>query len=105
MTQIGHGPPTTPLDGDIRAVIAPYAAHVEALLEDVARRWTGAAPLPHAMRYAVLGGGKRLRPMMVLAACEAAGATKDTFGGIMSFSDISRNPKGAEILTRRQDFN
>ena len=28
MTQIGHGPPTTPLDGDIRAVIAPYAAQV-----------------------------------------------------------------------------
>ena len=58
-------------------MIAPYVAHVEALLEDVAQRWTGVAPLPEAMRYAVLGGGKRLRPMMVLAACEAAGGTKE----------------------------
>jgi geranylgeranyl pyrophosphate synthase len=30
--------------------------------------------LREAMRYAVLGGGKRLRPIMAFAACEAAGA-------------------------------
>ena len=30
----------------------------------------GAAVLVHAMRYAVLDGGKRLRPLLVLAACE-----------------------------------
>jgi farnesyl diphosphate synthase len=29
------------------------------------------AGLGEAMRYAVLGGGKRLRPVLVLAACEA----------------------------------
>lgn len=29
--------------------------------------------LPAALRYAVLGNGKRLRPILVLAACEAAG--------------------------------
>lgn len=33
----------------------------------------GAVPdvLAHAMRYAVLGGGKRVRPVLALAACEA----------------------------------
>ena len=31
----------------------------------------GPAELVQAMRYAVLGGGKRLRPLLVLAACEA----------------------------------
>ena len=31
------------------------------------------AELVQAMRYAVLDGGKRLRPMLVLAACEAVG--------------------------------
>jgi len=31
--------------------------------------------LHDAMRYAVLGGGKRLRPAMALAACEAVGGT------------------------------
>ena len=29
--------------------------------------------LREAMRYAVLQGGKRMRPMLVVAACEAAG--------------------------------
>ncbi len=32
---------------------------------------TAPAGLGEAMRYAVLGGGKRLRPLLVLAACEA----------------------------------
>ena len=31
------------------------------------------APLPEAMRHAALADGKRLRPMIVLAACHAAG--------------------------------
>ena len=35
---------------------------------------TGAgAPLSEAMRYSLLGGGKRLRPIMALASCEAVG--------------------------------
>jgi len=33
--------------------------------------------LCEAMRYAVLGPGKRLRPALVLAACEATGGTRD----------------------------
>jgi len=32
-----------------------------------------AAPLARAMRYSVLGGGKRLRPTLVLIACETCG--------------------------------
>lgn len=45
-------------------------ARIEARLE----AWVPAdapAGLGEAMRYAVLGGGKRLRPLLVLAACEA----------------------------------
>lgn len=34
-------------------------------------RTSGAAGLGQAMRYAVLDGGKRLRPLLVMAACEA----------------------------------
>jgi len=38
-----------------------------------------APPIIHeAMRYAVLGGGKRLRPILAIAAAEAAGADDDT---------------------------
>jgi geranylgeranyl pyrophosphate synthase len=36
-----------------------------------------AATVARAMRYAVLGGGKRLRPCTVLAACEACGGSPD----------------------------
>jgi len=50
----------------------PHLANVESALS----RWVGVdAPvlLGDAMRYAVLDGGKRLRPLLVLAASEAVG--------------------------------
>ncbi len=47
-------------------------ARVEAAL-DAALAADGPAGLGEAMRYAVQGGGKRLRPLLVLAACEAVG--------------------------------
>ena len=43
-------------------------------VETALERWVpedSPAGLGEAMRYAVLGGGKRLRPLLVLAACEA----------------------------------
>ena len=45
-----------------------------ARVEDALSRWVRAdapAGLGQAMRYAALGGGKRLRPLLALAACEA----------------------------------
>ena len=42
-------------------------------VEQALSRWVGdgaPAGLGDAMRYAVLDGGKRLRPLLVLAACE-----------------------------------
>lgn len=39
------------------------------------------APLHRALRYSVLGGGKRLRPLLVLAAAEAAG--RDDMDGLL----------------------
>src|SRR5690349_8749583 len=36
-----------------------------------------AARLVAAMRYAALGAGKRLRPAIAIAACEALGGTRD----------------------------
>ena len=54
----------------------PRLARVEAALA----RWVGVqgpTQLGQAMRYAVLDGGKRLRPLLVLAASEAVGAGAD----------------------------
>jgi farnesyl diphosphate synthase len=57
---------------DLNAWSATHLAQVEAALD----LWVVAdapAGLGDAMRYAVLDGGKRLRPLLVLAACEATG--------------------------------
>ena len=57
--------------------LARYARLAEAELEVVLPPVEGPqARLHEAMRYAVMGGGKRLRPALVLAAAEA-------FGGII----------------------
>ena len=55
---------------DLASWSARHIATVEAALD----RWVvddAPAGLGDAMRYAVLDGGKRLRPLLVLAACEA----------------------------------
>jgi farnesyl diphosphate synthase/geranylgeranyl diphosphate synthase type II len=55
----------------LRSVSARVEAGLTALVES--RRAAAPGRLVDAMRYALLGGGKRLRPALVLAACEAHG--------------------------------
>lgn len=53
-----------------------WSAQQLAAVEQALSAWVGVQvpnPLGQAMRYAVLDGGKRLRPLLVLAACEAVG--------------------------------
>lgn len=64
------------LNFDLRVWSAAHLAAVEASLSD----WVKAdapADLGSAMRYAVLDGGKRLRPLLVWAASEAVGGNLD----------------------------
>ncbi|MGB3069751.1 MAG: polyprenyl synthetase family protein [Ottowia sp.] len=54
----------------------PWMASQLALVERSLSQWVrpdAPAGLGESMRYAVLDGGKRLRPLLVLGACEAAG--------------------------------
>jgi farnesyl diphosphate synthase/geranylgeranyl diphosphate synthase type II len=55
--------------------LSSVAARVEPRLAALAdaRAGKGPARLVEAIRYALLGGGKRMRPALVLAACEAHG--------------------------------
>ncbi|HMN21598.1 MAG TPA: polyprenyl synthetase family protein [Ottowia sp.] len=56
------------------SALASWSEARLARVEDALSRWVPAdapAGLGQAMRYAVLGGGKRLRPLLVLAASEA----------------------------------
>jgi geranylgeranyl pyrophosphate synthase len=63
----------------------PFAAHVRSLqqrAEEVLDRTLSQADVPtarlrEAMRYSVLGGGKRLRPLLVYCTGEAFGASLD----------------------------
>lgn len=60
--------------------LAAWSEPQLARVEDALSRWVGVnAPvlLGDAMRYAVLDGGKRLRPLLVLAAAEAVGGHAD----------------------------
>ena len=57
-----------------------YLAERVALVDDALKRWLPAeetlpSSLHKAMRYSVFAGGKRLRPVLMLAACEAVGGT------------------------------
>jgi geranylgeranyl diphosphate synthase, type II len=66
-----HLPPSR-VDGLPASVSAPLAA----IEEHLARALRGAeipTSLRHAMEYATLGGGKRLRPLLAWHACAAAG--------------------------------
>ncbi len=54
--------------GPIEAALGAVAAAVEASLHDLLPVPAGAqARVAHAMRYATMGGGKRIRPFLVLA--------------------------------------
>ena len=63
---------------DAEGQLAGMKARVEALLSDRIARLDGQAPpkLVEAMRYSLLDAGKRLRPILCLAALEAVGTTR-----------------------------
>jgi geranylgeranyl diphosphate synthase, type II len=63
---------------DLDRYLRERAAIVErALAENVAEGDGPADRLFEAMRYSLLAGGKRLRPVLALAACEAVGGSPD----------------------------
>jgi len=62
--------------------VAEYGTRIEKVLD----RWLPAADKPpqrlhQAMRYAVLGGGKRLRPLLIYAAGETLGVPPERLDG------------------------
>ena len=78
------------------AAVAGLVAEIEA---DLARRIEsvpGPAALRKALAYSVLGGGKRLRPVLTLMCCGAAGGDRDrgraAAGAIERIHAVSRVP-------------
>lgn len=69
-------PPTAELASDFRSFVAQWGPAVEAALVELLPAATAApARLHEAMHYALFPGGKRLRPMLALLGCAAAGGS------------------------------
>ncbi len=66
-----------PVSGDLWEQLKPRQARIEAALKAHLAALTLDAPEPitRAMGYSLLAPGKRLRPLLVVLACEAAGGT------------------------------
>lgn len=62
---------------DVRQALAACAQAVEAALDRLVPPDAGPPQLAEAMRYSLLGGGKRLRPFLVLTAAQVCGAPPD----------------------------
>src|SRR5205807_395918 len=64
---------------DLERYLTARRATVEAALASCLEACTAGAPatLREAMGYSLLAGGKRLRPILALAACEAVGGAVD----------------------------
>jgi geranylgeranyl diphosphate synthase type II len=61
---------------DVRTVLDRYRAEIETALDEAVPEVHGALSRLHeAMRYSVLEGGKRIRPALTFASCEAVGGT------------------------------
>jgi farnesyl diphosphate synthase/geranylgeranyl diphosphate synthase type II len=74
-------------DFPIEPYLQAIARRVDAQLERFATARRGSAPrLSDAVRYALTGGGKRLRPALVLATCEALGGDAADGGLAMRFA-------------------
>jgi geranylgeranyl diphosphate synthase type II len=59
----------------LESCLAEWRRTIDAALDETLQPSDGTPPrLLEAMRYAVFSGGKRVRPVLALAACEAAGA-------------------------------
>lgn len=56
---------------------ARYLACIEEALQKRCRACAAPEPLRSAMEYSLMAGGKRIRPVMLLAACEAFGGDTD----------------------------
>ena len=70
-------PPATAPEADVAGFLAGCAEEVNSFLDRALPSGTGpAATLASAMRYAVLGGGKRIRPALAMASAIAVGGER-----------------------------
>lgn len=76
-SQSATPPASLPNDDGLSDLLAEYKADIESALEQCLAEATLPEHLRDAVRYAVLDGGKRLRPVLTLLCCEAVGSPRN----------------------------
>lgn len=66
------------MNSGLQATLAEKRAAIESALDAAVAECDAPARLVEAMRYSLLGPGKRLRPLLVLLACEASGGRAES---------------------------
>lgn len=61
----------------IKAALQYKTDRIEETLRSLSKAFQGPTPLGEAMSYSLLGGGKRIRPLLLLASAEAAGLKEE----------------------------
>ena len=78
-----------PIRPELTPSLRAYGARVEAVLARTLPREDAPPEILHrAMRYAVLGGGKRIRPMLAYATCAAFGRDAGAADGAAAAVEI-----------------
>lgn len=61
------------MESELSAIADPIRQQIETLLGQCTEQYVDAGQLREAVRYALLNGGKRVRPLLVFAAADACG--------------------------------
>ena len=82
MSRSEHEPGSRAAEASPREPLEQYIAEVghwvaDALTATMPPEWTVPQVLKEAMDYSLQAGGKRLRPLLVIAACEALGGSRE----------------------------
>ncbi|MDF9840477.1 MULTISPECIES: polyprenyl synthetase family protein [unclassified Paenibacillus] len=81
MSRSEHNPELNAAGGERQPLKEYIAGVTEAVLQELETTlpadWTVPGHLKDAMNYSLQAGGKRLRPLLVVAACEALGGSRD----------------------------
>jgi len=82
----------------LEAMLSPCAARTADLLERLLVEPGAPEPLAEAMRYCVLGGGKRLRPAIVLMSAEAVAVARGAGPGEFDAETAGRAAVAVELV-------
>ncbi|WP_379128829.1 polyprenyl synthetase family protein [Paenibacillus sp. sgz500958] len=82
MSRSDHELQSGPADGMLRVPLEQYITEVSTVVAEKLQnlfpdKWEVPQSLRESMKYSLMAGGKRMRPLLVIAACEALGGQRE----------------------------